>query len=330
MGKKTGEKLNSLLDFIFAFSEQERFMLSYEKSLRLFMDLPPHRGIETIKWQDQDKKNFLMWFCFEVLHKDRTICDLWIEENHDKSGDILDLAGKLNRSNLALYYVVHEKCSRDKLYMSDLLSHTDILLWEPVIYQLQDKPLVFGLRVIDTGKELLSTGDFYVFPREISEDIVDFFHRHLQGYYGEEIDSPRGFPRGAGYLLNHLRLTLQRSDEFIRQKKQREKEMEKAKVKKLYSHFMVEDYELAIQKLEELPNITFLGEESGYRFYEWYYDPMLAGKDYPNAGIVLTRQKLVIHCLDIKCFDGLKSKIIEVMKNVASHIYDMVIRKKEE
>ena len=92
----------------------------------------------------------------------------------------------------------------------------------------------------------------------------------------------------------------------------------------------MEDYELAIQRLEELPNITFLGEESGYRFYEWYHNPMLVGKDYPNAGIVLTRRKIVIHCIDIKCFDELKAKIIEVMKGVANHIYDTVIRKKED
>lgn len=329
MASETKLILDGILGSLFTFCRHERFNSLYEKSLRLFMDISPHRSIEEIEWNEQDQKNFRMWFCFEVQDDNgQSIAEIWLDENPDLYGKTDAVTRTLCRSNLAVYYIVREKSDYEKLTLRDMFSKDEISIWEPVLYQLRFKPLVFGLRVVEAGGRKFSAGDLYVFPSEISEDIFDFFHRHLQGYYGEEIEKPTGFPRGAGYLLQHLRLTLQRSDALQREMDRIRKAREKEIIKKVICHFWVEDYETIISRLQELPNLTFLGEQSGYRFYEWFEDPLLAGKDDADAGIVLTRRKLAVHCINIKCAEKIKDRLNEQLKDSATHIYDTILKKK--
>ena len=330
MEEITMQVLKEIIDPVFEYAQTDRFTKRYENSLRLFMDLPPDRGINSFSWIERDLRNFLMWFCFESLEEGKSISDVWLEENPVDDNTKKTLIEALNSSTLALYSVEAEKCTWGSILLKDILGGSSAKLWDPIIYQLRDKPLVFGLRVIKVGDKVLSAADFYVFPREISNDIADFFHRHLQGFYGEEISKPTAFPRGAGYLFNHLRLALQRSDEIVRQMKKHKTDWENKKVEKIICHFLLNDYEKTIEKLQELQNITFLGEEAGYRFYEWYNNPNLAGKDDADAGIVLTQRKLVVHCPNVHCVENLKTTLKKTLKGVAEHVYDTVVKKREQ
>jgi hypothetical protein len=320
--------IKSILEPLFRFCREERFSRLYEESLRLFMDISPDRDIDSIIWAGHDETNFLMWFCLEKMVEGKTISEIWIEEQPDLPEKVKTIACKLNRSNVAVYYPMQDKCIYDALTLKDMFSCREVELWEPVIWHLRDKPLVYGLRLIENEGEVISTGDFYVFPREISDDITDFFHRHLQGFYGEEIKRPTGFPRGSAYLLNHLRITLQRSDELVRQIKAKLLSKENEKISKIICHFWVENFENAIDKLQTLPNIAYLGEQDKYRFYEWYNDPDLAGKDEPNAGIALTNRKLVIHCLESQCAEYVRTSLINELGDSVTHIYDTVLKRK--
>ena len=323
------QMFRDLLKSVFQFSEDERFKKRYEKSVRLFTDIPPQRSLDSISWTERDKYNFLMWFCFEVREEGTSISEIWAEENHLLAKEAESILKVLNSSTLALYELTTDVNSPDELLLKDVFNQKIVTIKEPVIYQLREKPLLFGLRIIPWDNHKRSAGDFYVFPREIIDDMTDFFHRHLQGFYGEEIDKPRGFPRGAGYLFNHLRLALKRSDDMMRRRNKEEEDWSHGKLEKIISHFTVEDYEKTIEKLQELQNIAFLGEESGYRFYEWYHNDSMTGKDDPDAGIILTKKKLVIHCPNIKCVENIKSILIKTLEKVAEHVYDTVVKRKE-
>lgn len=318
-----------LLKSVFQFSEDKRFKKTYEKSVRLFTDIPPQRSLDSISLTERDKYNFLMWFCFEVKGKGGSISDIWAEENRILAKEAESILKALKSSTMALYELTTDANSPDELLLKDVFNKKIVTIEEPVIYQLRNKPLLFGLRIIPWDNQKRSAGDFYVYPREISDDITDFFHRHLQGYYGEEIDKPTGFPRGAAYLFNHLRLALQRSDDMMRKRNKEKEDWSHGKLEKIISHFMVEDYEKTIEKLQELQNITFLGEESGYRFYEWYHNDALAGKDDPDAGIVLTKHKLMVHCPKVHCAEKLKAILSEALEGVAEYIYDTVVKRRE-
>lgn len=320
--------LQDLLKSVFQFSEDKRFKNIYEKSVRLFADISPYNSIDSIFWTDGDRKNFLMWFCFEVREKGKSIAEIWAEENPLQAEETRNILNALSSSTIALYEPATDVGSPDEILLKDVFNQKPAKIKEPVIHQLQNKPLLFGLRIIDLGGFKHSAGDFYVFPSEITEEVTDFFHRHLQGFYGEEIDKPTGFPRGAGYLFNRLRLALKRSDEMVRRRNRAEEDWTHQKLEKVICHFMISDYEKTIEKLQELQNITYLGEEAGYRFYEWYYNPAMAGKDDPDAGIVMTNRKLAVHCPDVHCVENLRTTLKKTLKNVAEHIYDTVIKRK--
>ncbi len=323
------QMFRDLLKSVFQFSEDERFKKRYEKSIRLFTDIPPERSIDSISWTERDKYNFLTWFCFEVKEKGTSISDIWAEENRLLAKEGENILKALNSSTMALYELTTDVKSPEELLLKDIFNKKIVTIKEPVIYQLRDKPLLFGLRIVQWSDLKLSAGDFYVYPREITDDIADFFHRHLQGFYGEEIDRPTSFPRGAGYLFNHLRLALKRSDDMMRKRNKEKEDWSHGKLEKIISHFKVEDYEKTIEKLQELQNVTFLGEEAGYRFYEWYHDDAMAGKDDPDAGIVLTKRKLVIHCPKVKCVEMIKSVLDKALAGVAEHVYDTVVKRRE-
>lgn len=329
MARETLLILDGFMNSLFSFCREERFEDIYKESLRLFMDLHPHSDLAHIDWTAQDEKNFLMWFCFEVLHDDLTLCEYWLDEISYSFPKIRALASALNRSNIALYYLQKEKSGYRHLSLRDMLSQEEVNVWHPIIYQLRDKPLIYGLRVIKIEEGYFPAEDLYVFPREISEDIMDFIHRHLQGYYGKEIDTPKEFPSGAGYLLNHLRLTLKRSDEIQKRFNEMREKNKHEKIEKIISHFAVENQEMTIRKLEELHNLSFLGEESGHRFYEWYNNHLLTGKDEPDGGIILSKTKLTLHCADSVIEDAIRKKLNTLLKGLVRYMYNTVIKRKE-
>ncbi|MCE1245102.1 MAG: hypothetical protein LWY06_00490 [Firmicutes bacterium] len=328
MTGQAAKTIKAILESLFRFCREERFAGQYREALRLFMDISPDRDLDSIGWAGHDETNFLMWFCFEKMEESKTIGEIWLEENPDLPPDIAETARRLNRSNVAVYYPVPDKSTYESLTLKDMFSGNEIEVWEPVIWQLRDKPLVYGLRLIEKDGGFISAGDFYVFPREISDDIIDFFHRHLQGFYGEEIKKPAGFPRGSAYLLNHLRITLQRSDEFIRVMKEKIMAGQQEVVSKIVCHFLVRDYEAAIDRIQMMETIAYLDENNEYRFYEWWEDSELTGKDDPNAGIALGKMKMVAHCRDFHSAEVVKTALISELGDSVKHIYDTVMKRK--
>lgn len=291
------------------------------------MNLPPHRDLAGLELEKRDQKNFMMWFCFENPLKEKTLAQLWLEENPDIPDKVREFVFSLSRSNIGLYRVCEKECDERNLILQDVFTGDTFCLWDPTIHYLKDNPLIYGLRMVRFDeKTIFSAGDFHVFPSQILPEIKEFIHRRLQGFFGCEIDPPLSLPKGAGYILQHLRLTLQWSDTSL-QKIEKDRRLKKGEsISKIISHFTVLDPVGSVENLEASPHIAFLGKQFEYRFYEWYENTAMVGKDEPDAGIAVTPQKIMVHFPGRRKKDSVIGKLRRILKGTARHIYDTIIK----